>query len=75
MGKLRSVRVSGVLGSVCARVEAQVGEFGCRVADLGGEVVAEVLQVHEPFGPEAPADTLAVHGQIDELACKQQRTL
>lgn len=63
----RSVRVRVILESVCAGVEAQVGEFTGRVAALGGVVVAEVLQVHEPLGPEAPADALAVHGQVDQL--------
>lgn len=57
-----------VLESVCAGVKTQIGEFGGRVAALCGVVVAEVLQVHEPLGPESPADALTVHGQIDELA-------
>lgn len=73
VGKRRSVRVNRLLGSVCARVEAQVWELGWRVAELSGQVVAEVLQVHEPLGPEAPADALTVHGQVDELACEGQR--
>lgn len=72
MGKLRRMGVNSLLGSVCARVEAQVWEFRRRVAHLCGEVVSEILQVHEPLGPEAPADAVTVHGQVDKLACKGQ---
>lgn len=53
-------------------MQAQVGQPGGRVAALGGVLVAEVLQVHEPLGPESPADALTVHGQIDELAWRRQ---
>lgn len=69
---VRGVRVCVVLESVRAGVEAQIGEFGGRVAALCGVLVAEVLQVHEPLGPESPADAVAVHGQVDELACRGQ---
>lgn len=70
VGEVRALRV--VLGRVRAGVQAQVGELGGRVAALCGVVVAEILQVHEPLGPEPPADALTVHGQIDQLACRRQ---
>lgn len=62
---VRVVRV--VLERVRAGVQAQVGELAGRVAAVRGVAVAQVLQVHEPLGPEAPPDALAVHGQVDEL--------
>ena len=62
------------LESVRAGVETQVRELGVRVAALRGVAVVEVLQVHEPLGPEAAADTLTVHGQVDQLAWTGQRT-
>ena len=61
------VRVRVVLEGVRARVQAQVGQVGVAVVRV--VTVTEVLQVHEPLGPEASADPLAVHGQVDELAC------
>lgn len=66
----RVVRV--VLERVRAGVQAQVGEPAGRVAAIRGVAVAQVLQVHEPLGPEAPADALAVHGQVDELTWRGQ---
>lgn len=61
-----------ILESVRAGVEAEVGEFRGRVAALCGVVVAEVLQVDEPLGPESPADALAVHGEVDQLTWVEQ---
>lgn len=65
LGRVAVWAVRVVLEGVRAGIEAQVAEFA--VALLRGVAVAEVLQVHEPLGPEAPADALAVHGQVDEL--------
>lgn len=56
-----------------AGVEAQIRESGRRVTVVRAAAVAQVLQVHEPLGPESPTDALAVHGQVDQLACEGRR--
>lgn len=65
---VRGCRLPG--GGDGAGVEAQIRESGRGVAvGGGGGAIAQVVQVHEPLGPESPADALAVHGQVDQLAC------
>lgn len=68
-----SRRVRVVLERVRAGVETQIREFGGWLASFGDVLIVKVLQVHEPLGPESSTDTLAVQGQIDELAWGWQR--
>lgn len=72
---LGRVSVRGLWRVVRTGVKSQIWESGGWIASLSDVLVAEVLRIYEPLGPESPADTVAVQGQVDELAWKTQRDM
>ncbi len=58
--------------AAAARVQTQIWKLGRRIRLLAQSVVVKVVDVHKPLRPEFPADSLTVHGQVDELACTDE---